>query len=385
MAPSTSTGITASEAPKQTPSAGGRIGVGIVGAGVISNEYLKNLTAFPDLAVAFIADLDTARAAEQAEAWGVPDSGSYAELLAREDIEIVVNLTIPAVHVEVALQAVRAGKHVWSEKPYALDRESGHQLRQAAEQAGVRIAVAPDTFLGAGLQTALRTVRSGAIGTPLTALTLFQVPGPESWHPSPEFLFARGAGPLFDIGPYYLTTLVQFFGPIRRVAATGSQARATRVIGSGPKAGTEFPVEVPTHVSALIEFESGASAQSVFSFDSQLPRAGFVEIAGSEGTAVLPDPNVFDGETTLHTGGAEPEVISPQGSFHTRGTGVAELAQAIRADRRERVPGDLALHVLDAMVSIAEAVESGQFVEVASTVEVSEPLDIDWDPTRPTH
>lgn len=384
MAPSTSTGLSASEAPQQASSTGGRVGVGIVGAGVISTEYLKNLTIFPDLEVLFIADLDTVRAAEQAETWGVANSGSYAELLAREDIEIVVNLTIPAVHVEVALQAVRAGKHVWSEKPYALDRESGQQLKQAAEQAGVRIAVAPDTFLGAGLQTALRTVRSGAIGTPLTALTLFQVPGPESWHPSPEFLFARGAGPLFDIGPYYLTTLVQFFGPIRRVAATGSQSRATRVIGSGPKAGTEFPVEVPTHVSALIEFESGASAQSVFSFDSQLPRAGFVEIAGSDGTAVLPDPNVFDGETTLHTRGGEPEVISPEGSFHTRGTGVVELAQAICSDRRERVPGDLALHVLDAMVAIAEAAESGQFIDVTSTVEASEPLGIDWDPTRPS-
>ncbi|GAB3187934.1 Gfo/Idh/MocA family protein [Nesterenkonia suensis] len=373
-----------SAAPQQTVPSGGVVGVGVVGAGVISAEYLKNLTSFADLEVRFIADLDTARAAEQAKDWGVQASGTYDELLARDDIEIVVNLTIPAVHVEVALQAVAAGKHVWSEKPYALDRESGRHLQQAAQEAGVRIAVAPDTFLGAGLQTALRTIRGGAIGTPLTALTLFQVPGPESWHPSPEFLFARGAGPLFDIGPYYLTTLVQVFGPIRRVAATGSRARATRVIGSGPKAGTEFPVEVPTHVSALIEFESGASAQSVFSFDSQLPRAGFVEIAGSEGTAVFPDPNMFDGETTLHTGGVEPQVLPAEGSFHTRGTGVVELAQAIRGDRRERVPGDLAFHVLDVMVSIAEAVESGQFVEVSTTVETSELLDVDWDPTRPS-
>ncbi|MDS2171300.1 Gfo/Idh/MocA family oxidoreductase [Nesterenkonia sp. CL21] len=379
-----STTTAASPTAEQTSPAGGRVGVGVVGAGVISNEYLKNLTAFADLEVRFIADIDTQRAAEQAEAWGVPHSGSYEELLARDDIEIVVNLTIPAVHVEVALQAVAAGKHVWGEKPYALDRESGRRLKEAAEQAGVRVAVAPDTFLGAGLQTALRSVRDGSIGTPLTALTLFQVPGPESWHPSPEFLFARGAGPLFDIGPYYLTTLVQVFGPIRRVAATGSQARATRVIGSGPKAGTEFPVEVPTHVSALIEFESGASAQSVFSFDSKLPRAGFVEIAGSEGTAVFPDPNMFDGETTLHTGGEEPQVIPAAGSFHTRGTGVVELAQSIRAGRRERVPGDLAFHVLDAMVSIAESVESGQFVEVTSTVESSAPLDADWDPTQPS-
>lgn len=360
----------------------GTTGVGIVGAGTISDQYLENLTQFPDLKVVFIADLDEERAASQAEKWGVPASGSYEQLLATDDVEIVVNLTIPAVHVEVALQAVAAGKHVWGEKPYALDRESGRQLMEAAKEAGVRVAVAPDTFLGAGLQTALREVRDGAIGQPLTALTLFQVPGPESWHPSPEFLFAKGAGPLFDVGPYYLTTLIQVFGPIRRVAALSSQARSSRTIGSGPKAGTDFVVEVPTHVSALIDFESGASAQSVFSFDSKLPRAGFVEISGAEGTAVFPDPNMFDGETTIHTGDGDPRVVEATGSFFTRGTGVAELAQAIREDRPERVPGELAFHVLDAMASLVEAADSGQFVDVTSTVQISAPLDADWDPSR---
>lgn len=357
-------------------------GVGIVGAGTISDQYLGNLTKFPDLKVVFIADLDEERAASQAEKWGVPNSGSYEQLLATDEVGIVVNLTIPAVHVDVALQAVAAGKHVWGEKPYALDRESGRQLMAAAKEAGVRVAVAPDTFLGAGLQTALREVRDGAIGQPLTALTLFQVPGPESWHPSPEFLFAKGAGPLFDVGPYYLTTLIQVFGPIRRVAALSSQARSSRTIGSGPKAGTDFPVEVPTHISALIDFESGASAQSVFSFDSKLPRAGFVEIAGAEGTAVFPDPNMFDGETTIHTTEGEPRVVEATGSFFTRGTGVAELAQAIREDRPERVPGELAFHVLDVMASLVEAADSGQFVDVTSTVQISAPLDADWDPSR---
>ncbi|WP_417233280.1 Gfo/Idh/MocA family protein [Arthrobacter sp.] len=357
-------------------------GVGIVGAGTISDQYLGNLTKFPDLKVLFIADLDEERAASQAEKWGVPNSGSYEQLLATDAIEIVVNLTIPAVHVEVALQAVAAGKHVWGEKPYALDRESGRQLMAAAKDAGVRVAVAPDTFLGAGLQTALREVRDGAIGQPLTALTLFQVPGPESWHPSPEFLFAKGAGPLFDVGPYYLTTLIQVFGPIRRVAALSSQARSSRTIGSGPKAGTDFPVEVPTHISALIDFESGASAQSVFSFDSKLPRAGFVEIAGAEGTAVFPDPNMFDGETTIHNSEGEPRVVEATGSFFTRGTGVAELAQAIREGRPERVPGDLAFHVLDVMASLVEAADAGTFVDVTSTVQISAPLDAEWDPSR---
>lgn len=359
----------------------GPVGVGVIGAGTISDQYLENLTQFPDLRVLFVADIDEERAAAQAAKWGVPASGSVDELLAHDDIEIVVNLTIPAAHVEVALQAVAAGKHVWGEKPYALDRESAAQLLKAAKEAGVRVAVAPDTFLGSGIQTGLRVVRRGDIGTPLTGLTLFQVPGPESWHPSPEFLFAKGGGPMFDVGPYYLTTLVQVFGPVAKVTATASKARATRVIGSGPKAGTEFPVEVPTHISALLQFESGASAQSVFSFDSKLARAGFVEIAGTDGTAVFPDPNMFEGETLVHTGADEPTVVPSAGSTFTRGTGVAELAQAIRKGRRERVPGELAFHVLDVMVSLAESADTGDSVLVESTLEPTDELPESWDPS----
>lgn len=362
----------------------GPVGVGVIGAGVISDQYLGNLTKFPDLKVLFIADIDEPRAEAQAEKWGVPGSGSVEELLAYDDVEIVVNLTIPAAHVEVALKAVAAGKHVWGEKPYALDRESGAKLLAAAKERGVRVAVAPDTFLGSGIQTGLRVVKRGDIGTPLTGLTLFQTPGPESWHPSPEFLFAIGGGPMFDVGPYYLTTLVQVFGPVAKVTATSSKARATRVIGSGPKAGTEFPVEVPTHVSALIQFESGASAQSVFSFESKLTRAGFVEIAGSEGTAVFPDPNMFDGDTVVHTDAEEPTVVPATGSTFSRGTGVAELAQAIREGRRERVPGELAFHVLDIMVSLAESAEKGESVVVQSSLEPTDELPESWDPSVST-
>lgn len=363
----------------------GPVGVGVIGAGVISDQYLSNLTAFPDLQVRFIADIDEPRAAAQAEKWGVPGSGSVAELLADDDVEIVVNLTIPAAHVEVALQALAAGKHVWGEKPYALDRESAAQLRDAAAAAGKTVSVAPDTFLGAGLQTALRTIREGRIGTPLNGLTLFQSPGPESWHPSPEFLFANGAGPLFDIGPYYITTLVQAFGPVAKVTATASKSRATRTIGSGPKAGTDFPVEVPTNHSALIQFEGGGSAQSVFSFESDRGRTGFVEIAGETGTVVFPDPNNFDGDTELYAHGADgPETIPAVGSTYSRGTGVVDLARSLRAGEGNRVPGALAFHVLDVMVSIAEAAERGETVLVESTVEPSPTLPEGWDPAEQT-
>jgi predicted dehydrogenase len=363
----------------------GRVGVGVIGAGVISDQYLSNLTVFPDVEVLFIADIDLPRAASQAEKWGVPGSGTVDELLAVDGIEIVVNLTIPAAHVEVALQALRAGKHVWGEKPYALDRQSAAELRDAAVAAGRTVSVAPDTFLGAGLQTALRTIRDGRIGKPLNGLTLFQSPGPESWHPSPEFLFAYGAGPLFDIGPYYITTLVQAFGPVAKVTATASRSRATRTIGSGPKAGTEFPVDVPTNHSALIQFEDGGSAQSVFSFESDRGRTGFVEIAGETGTVVFPDPNEFDGDTELYALGAdEPETISAVGSTYSRGTGVVDLARSLRAGEENRVPGALAFHVLDVMVSIAEAAERGETVLVESTVTPSPTLPEGWDPAAQT-
>jgi predicted dehydrogenase len=359
----------------------GRVGVGVIGAGVISDQYLQNLTTFPDLEVLFIADIDEPRARSQADKHGVPGAGSVDELLAHDGIEIVVNLTIPAVHVEVALRAVAAGKNVWSEKPFSLDRESGRELLAAAKERGVRVACAPDTFLGAGLQTGKRVIERGDIGTPLTAITQFQTPGPESWHPNPEFLFSPGAGPMFDVGPYYITTLVQNLGPVAKVTALASKARETRVIGSGPKAGTEFAVTVPTHVSALIQFESGAAAQSVFSFDSQLVRAGVVEIAGTKGTVVFPDPNNFDGDTTVWTADSkEATTVPAEGSFASRGTGVAELAQAIRADRVEQAPGELAFHVLDIMVSLAESAERGETITVESTVAPSPLLPEGWDP-----
>ncbi|HXH36936.1 MAG TPA: Gfo/Idh/MocA family oxidoreductase [Plantibacter sp.] len=359
----------------------GPIGVGLIGAGVISDQYLGNMVTFPDLDVRFVADLDLDRAKAQAEKYGVPAYGTVAELLADDQIEIVVNLTIPKVHVEVALQVIAAGKHVWSEKPFALDRESGQQLLDAANAAGLRVATAPDTFLGAGIQSARRLVEAGGIGEPLTALTLMQSPGPESWHPNPDFLFQEGAGPLFDIGPYYLTALVQLFGPVRKVTALASKAFPQRTIGSGPRAGESFDVTVPTHVGALLEFESGRSAQAVFSFDSKLGRTQF-EVAGSTGTLVVPDPNTFEGDLIVHRGGEDGEETIPStGPTEGRGTGVVELAQAIRAGRPERASGELAFHVLDIMVSTAESTESGSPVEVRSTVVLAPALPEGWDPS----
>jgi predicted dehydrogenase len=359
----------------------GPVGVGVIGAGVISSQYLDNLTVFPDLEVLFVADIDLDRASAQAAKYGIPGSGTVADLLANPDIEIVVNLTIPAAHVDVALQALAAGKNVWTEKPFALDRESGRRLLDEADRLGLRVATAPDTFLGAGLQTALRLLAEGTIGTPLTALALMQSPGPDSWHPNPEFLFQEGGGPLFDIGPYYLTTLVQAFGPVRRVAAAQSTSRPVRVIGSGPRAGTEFDVTVPSHHSALLDFENGASAQVIFSFESHRKRTGFIEVSGTKATIQLPDPNNFDGDSVIFDEANEDgRTVEAVGSISTRGTGVAELAQAIRAGRPERAAGAQAFHVLDIMVSIAESARLGESVPISSSFTKAPPVPEDWDP-----
>ncbi|MFC4856391.1 Gfo/Idh/MocA family protein [Actinophytocola glycyrrhizae] len=360
--------------------AGGPVGVGIVGAGVISDTYLENLTSFPDVRVLRIADLDPARAAAQADKHGVPRSGTTAELLADADVELVVNLTIPVAHVEIGLAALDAGKHVWAEKPLALDRASGRKLLDRAREKGLRVASAPDTVLGAGLQTARRAVDDGRIGEPRTALAMFQTPGPESWHPAPEFLFQTGGGPLLDMGPYYLTELVQLLGPIRRVTGAGGRNRETRVIGSGPRAGTEFAVTVPTTVTALVDFERGGSAQVVLSFDSALHRT-LLEVTGTLGAVVVPDPNRFDGPTLVHTlGSTDLTELPAAGHSASRGTGALELARAIRAGVPERASGELAYHVLDAMLAIEESIASGEPAPVESTVEVPPALPADWDP-----
>jgi predicted dehydrogenase len=360
------------------------VGVGVIGAGTISDTYLENLTSFADTEVLAIGDIAPEAAREKAAKYDVAAAGDVATVLDHPGVEIVVNLTIPAAHAEVATGAIRAGKHVWNEKPLALDRVSGQGLLDDAEAAGLLVGCAPDTFLGSGLQTACRLIEQGLIGTPLTALALLQLPGPESWHPNPAFLYAAGAGPLFDVGPYYLTALVQVFGSVSSVAALGSKARARRVIGSGPRAGEEFDVTVPSHVSALAQFESGQSAQGIFSFDSALPRT-LLEVNGTEATMLFPDPNYFEGEIAIRRRDSEGwETVASTTARSFRGTGVLDMARALREGRPHRAQGLLGYHVLDTMIGIAESVESRAFVDVASSVDKPPLLPDDWDPLEPT-
>ena len=365
-------------------SGNGPVGVGVIGAGTISEQYLPNMRAFPDLDVRVVADLRPDAAREQAEKFGVPAWGSVERLLADPDVELVVNLTVPAAHAEVAEAALAAGKHVWNEKPITADLASAAALVARADAAGLLLGSAPDTFLGPGLQTVRRLIEAGAIGTPLTASAVMQYAGPHRWHPNPDFLYLAGAGPLFDMGPYYLTALCQTFGAVRRVAARGASAGPTRVIGTGPRAGAEIAVAVPTYVAALYDFAGGGVAQATFSFDSPLRRTGVVEIAGTEATIVAPDPNRFGGTVVLERADAEPERIPATGVEGGRGIGAVDMARAIRAGGRHRATGRLALHVLDAMLATAASAERGAFAGVDSSFDPIAALPDDWDPTERT-
>lgn len=354
------------------------VGIGVIGVGVISDTYLENLASFPDTEVLILGDLSLDRAQAQAEKWAVPAWGSPADVLAHPGVDLVINLTIPAAHIEVSRAAVAAGKHVWTEKPLGLDRGAAAELLREAADAGLRIGSAPDTLLGPGFQAARRAIESGVIGRPLFAQTAFQTQGPDLWHPSPAFLFAEGAGPLLDMGPYYFSALVSILGPVDRVAAVGTKSREVREIHAGPNAGDTFPVEVPSTIQIVTSFEAGAQAQSLLSFDSALERHGVVEIHGTEGSIVLPDPNRFEGRIAY----VKPLGVIRDGmSFEQewieithedievgRGMGALDMVRAIAADRPHVASGELGLHVLDILLSAQESAATGQTVTVASTV-----------------
>ncbi|MEV6492804.1 Gfo/Idh/MocA family oxidoreductase [Actinoplanes sp. NPDC051633] len=370
----------------------GPVGIGFIGTGMISNTYLENLTRFPDIDVVILGDLNVEVAKAKAAKYGVPEWGTAEDVLNHPGVELVVNLTIPAAHAEVAGKAIAAGKHVWSEKPISVDRQSGRDLLAQADAAGLLVGVAPDTVLGPGVQTARRAIARGDIGEPLSAQTVMQYVGPDTFHPSPEFLFAKGAGPLFDMGPYYVTTLVHVFGSVQSVAAVGSRSRTTRTIQAGDRAGTTFDVEVPTHVAALAKFVDGGISQSVFSFDSPLTRMGVVEITGTEGTLIVPDPNTFTGDVKVTRAPTLEAIRHPTvwedipvtGVYAERGLGVLDLARAVRTGGRPLASGELGYHVLDTLVAIDTALTEDRMVPVDSRVERVPLVAADFDPFQRT-
>jgi predicted dehydrogenase len=351
--------------------------VGIIGAGVISGIYLEAPKKFNILEMAAIADIDISRAKAKAEQYGVPKACSVEELLADPEIDLVINLTIPAAHAGVSLAALEAGKSVYSEKPLATTREDAVRILSLAKEKGLRVGCAPDTFLGAGLQTCRKLIDDGWIGQPLAASAFMLGAGPEKWHPDPEFFFQPGAGPLFDMGPYYLTALINLLGPIGRVSGSAQAVRTERTITSQPKFGTVLKVNTPSHVAGVLDFEGGVVGTLITSFDAWHHALPPIEIYGTEGTLSVPDPNTFGGPVKIRRAGAEAWSEIPltfNYATNSRGLGVADMAFAIQSGRAHRASGDLAYHVLDTMQSILDASTQERHIRLSSQCKRPEPL-----------
>ena len=343
--------------------------VGIVGCGNISKVYAERLGAFECLKLVACADLDLARAEELVRQTGAGEVRSVEDLLGSKDIDVVVNLTIPGAHAAVARAAIAGGKSVYNEKPLALSLAESRELLEAASRASVRIGAAPDTFLGAGLQTCRKLIDDGAIGVPVAANGFMLGAGPERWHPRPHSFYQHGAGPMFDMGPYYITALVALLGPARAVTSVARITHPERPIGSEPLKGQMIKVEVPTHVATLIELETGAIATLVTSFDVQATNYRAIEVYGTEGTLAVPDPNSFGGPIRIRRAGESDwrEVETTHGyAEQSRGIGVADMVCAMRDDRAHRASGELAMHVVDIMESSIEASKLARRLELST-------------------
>jgi predicted dehydrogenase len=340
------------------------VGVGLIGCGVISGAYLKATRHFPILDVRAVADLNREAAEAKATEFGTT-AVSIDEMLADPAIEIVINLTIPKAHKAVSLQVLGAGKHVHSEKPLGISFAEGREIMQAADAAGLRVGCAPDTFLGGAHQACRKLLDDGAIGTPIGGTAFFMNPGHERWHPAPAFYYQVGGGPVLDMGPYYITDLVNLLGPVAEVVAMVATPRAQRTVTSEPLKGTQIPVEVPTHTAATLRFVSGPVVQVSLSFDVHAHGHVPLEIYGTGGSMVVPDPNWFGGEVRIFTPGADWSVVEHGRAYaddNYRVIGVADMAHAIRENRPHRASGALALHVLEVMEAFALSSETGRAV-----------------------
>lgn len=352
--------------------------VGIIGCGNICEIYFKNGKRFDILDIAACADLKPERAEAKAKEHGCK-AVTVEQILADPQIKIVLNLTIPAAHAAVAQAAVEAGKNVHTEKPLTITREQGQKLLATAKKKGVLVGCAPDTFMGAGIQTCIKLIKDGWIGTPVAATAFMTCHGHESWHPDPEFYYKVGGGPMFDMGPYYLTALVALMGPVRRITGSTRVTFPTRTITSAPKNGEVIKVDVPTHVAGVMDFANGAVATIITSFDVWAGNLPSIEIYGTQGSISVPDPNGFGGDIMIHRAGAKDWSKVPFSHIYddnSRGIGVADMAYALRSGRQHRANGEMAYHVLDCMHAFHDASDQGKHIELASTCQQPAPLPV---------
>ncbi|GAB7191044.1 Gfo/Idh/MocA family oxidoreductase [Kineococcus sp. NUM-3379] len=379
------------EAP--APPAADPLRVGVVGAGTISAQYSACLARLPQVRVSAVSDLSTGRAAALAAEHPGARVATLPELLAADDVDVVLNLTLPATHADIALQALAAGKHVYGEKPLATDVAGGRAVVEAAAAAGLRVACAPDTVLGTGVQTARAVVDAGEIGVPHSATAFMTTPGHERWHHHPDFYYRPGGGPLLDMGPYYLTALVHLLGPVERVVGVSWRPSATRTIGRGPRAGESVDVTTDSSVAGILVHAGGAVSTLLMSFDTWAAHLPRIEVHGTAGSLSVPDPNHFEGPVRVYAAATAPPPgpPGPDGNWRDagvragylgagRGYGLADLATALAQGRPHRAGDAVALHVLDVMTSLQHAADTRTSVELSTTCErpeaVSAPVDL---------
>jgi len=368
--------------------------IGLIGCGNISDAYLRGAARSNAIRVKACSDLRPEAAQAKAAEYGV-SAMPVQQLLADPEISIVVNLTVPMTHAAVSQQILNAGKHAYSEKPLAANFADSAGLMELSRARNLRVGCAPDTFLGASHQACRRLIDSGAIGVPVGGSAVVMSHGMESWHPNPEFFFKQGGGPILDVGPYYITQLVNLLGPVRRAVALGTIGNATRTVTSEPLKGSTIDVEVLTTVNGVLEFANGANISLSASWDVwKHNRASPIEIYGTEGTLLGVDPNFF---------GNVPRVCKPNGDWQDvaigahpfgipnremrngtmqadyRSVGLVDMAMAIRQGRPHRASGDLALHVLEVLEALEVSSRSGQFVSIRSRCDRPEPVPLGSD------
>ena len=353
--------------------------IGIIGCGNISNAYFGTNANFSFFDITACADLNIEAARAKAAQWNIPKACSVDELLADPEIEFVINLTIPQAHGPVMLQCLENGKSVYTEKPFTVTRDEAQKIMALAKEKGLRVGSAPDTFLGSGHQTARRLIDDGAIGEPIGASAFMVGRGHEHWHPNPEFYYKVGGGPMFDMGPYYLTDLVQLLGPVKSVTGYAKKSFEKRTITSQPLNGKEIDVEIPTHIAGTFQFGNGAIGTLTMSFDVWSHNLPCLEIYGTKGSIYIPDPNGFGGKVVLKRGWNEPEEFNIEGEGeqkleYGRGVGMADMVQAIQEGRQHRCNDELAYHVLDLMHAFHDASDQSAVIQIESTCERPAPL-----------
>ncbi|WP_349960169.1 Gfo/Idh/MocA family oxidoreductase [Rhizobium sp. ZPR3] len=371
-----------------------KLGIGVIGCGNISMTYLRNAVLFAGVELRACADISADAAALRAREYGIR-ALSVDQLLADPEVDLVLNLTVPAVHFDVTMSALSAGKHVFTEKPLATSAADGRILVAEAKRRGLRLGSAPDTFLGAAGRRARRLMDEGAIGRPVSGTAFMMGRGMEHWHPNPQFYYQPGGGPVFDMGPYYLTMMVNLLGPVVRVMAMATKGQEERLItADGPFKNTRFNVGTPTNILSLLEFQSGATVNFGASWDVFRHSNHPIELHGTEGSLRLPDPDTFGGTVSLSERGADWHDFESDSELYGarnwpfaapdranyRMLGVADLARGLQEDRPPRASGDLALHVLEIMEAILQSGESRQSISVG--VQFTPPPRLDEDEAR---